>query len=204
MAVPSIKGSVFIKTVEDLNKMVADREISADEFERQLCESDRALLQQTIGVSSWYDIEMYDRMVALLLDIKGHGDPQYLVERGRATAERLMEGGLYQQFEYLNRTAAMGHPDPEESFAAYGRDLRLLATLSASLLNFSKWSAEPDPDHSRRWMLRVAEAGAYPDTLAWTTMGVINRMVEEAGSGMSWTWKRVSADEIHFRMVIDE
>jgi hypothetical protein len=200
MAAPGIKGSVFVKSVEDVNKLLDQGDISADELARRLPEADRDLLQQSINLATWYDIEAYDRIVRLLLDVEGGGNTNYLVERGRATAERLMEGGLYQQFEYLNRTTAVGQSDPEESFEAYGRDLRLLGSLSGSLLNFSKWTTEPDPDPPQRWMFRVTECASYPDTLAWTTMGVMNRMVEGAGSGISWTWKRVRRDEIIFRM----
>ena len=34
---------------------------------------------------------------------------------------------------------------------AFGRDLRLLTTISASILSFSRWAMKLDPDHDRQY-----------------------------------------------------
>ena len=114
-----------------------------------------------------------------------------------------MESGLYAQFDYLSRTEASRESDPVARFAAFGRDLRLLATLSGSILNFSTWSRIEDPDHEMRWMLELTDAGDYPDLLAHTTLGLINRMSKQSRGDDFWKWERVSKDVIRFRMTQD-
>ena len=204
MSVPSIKGSIFAKVVEDLNKL-AMRDCTAKVAlaERLTCE-EVALLESTISPAAWYSIESYTRMTQLLLDFEGAGELDYLVQRGEASADRMIEAGIYDQFAYLNRTEAGRETDPDARFKAFGRDLRLLATLSSSILNFSVWSHVPDPEYPHRWMLELIEAGDYPDILAHTTVGLMNRMsAQSRGKDDFWQWERVSRDVIRFRMAQD-
>ena len=199
MAEPAIKGSVFGKLVEDVSKALADGRIDRVELEARLDSRDVALLGQTIHPVGWYDIASYRRMCEMLLEVEGNGEIEYLLERGATSADRLIEMGLYQQFEYLNRISANKESDPEQRLAAYGRDLRLLCTVSSSILNFSTWTPQPDPEHPRRWMLEVTEALAYPDVLAWATVGLMNRMAERSGGDRTWHWERISPEVMHFR-----
>lgn len=201
---PSIKGSAFCKVVEDVHKLLAGQALSKSEAERWLEPDDFALLDREVVVSRWYDIRCYARMCELLLAVEGHGNPEYLRGRGRATARRLLEAGLYAQLEYLQRTESSRAQDRQERFAALGRDLRLLTTLSASILNFSKWSSRRDPDHARRYLLEVSEAADVPEVLCWTSDGLVNEMATHHGGGEDlWRWERVRRDLILFRMTSD-
>lgn len=203
-SIPSIKGSAFSKVVEDVGKLLAGKALSRSEAERWLTPVDFAVLEQSVVVSRWYDIRTYARMCELLLEVEGHGDHEYLRGRGRATARRLLEAGLYSQLEYLQRTESSRPQPAEERFAALGRDLRLLTTLSASILNFSKWSSRPDPDHPRRYLIEVSEARDVPEVLCWTSDGLVNQMAtHHSGGGDLWRWERVRRDLILFRMTSD-
>jgi hypothetical protein len=200
MTTPSIKGSIFGAVVEDVNKLVAAGELRKDEIARWLGAAEIALLDAKILVSNWYDIRSYDRMNTLLRDVVGNGSNEYLRERGRETARKLGAAGIYAQLEYLSRTEVarvMGAARTE----AFGRDLRKLTTLSASILNFSVWTPKPDPEQTDRYVIEVTDARDFPDTLAWRSDGFVNGMSAKHSRGDLWRWERAAPDRILFRMV---
>lgn len=189
-AVASIKGSIFSRAVEDLRKLVTEGEVSRDELERRLRPSDLAYLDQPLQLSGWYDVKAYGRMLELLRDVAGGGKNEYLRARGVESAEALLEAGLYQQMEYLDRTKLAAATDPEERFKAFGRDLKLLISMFKSILSFSVPTVKVDPDHPSRYLIEISEAEDYPEALAWTTDGFINRMAQQHGTADLWTWRR--------------
>jgi len=199
--VPSIKGSVFAGLVADVRKLVTGGKLSADELPRWLEPPDMDLLEQEIGLSEWYDITIYQRMSELLRDVEGRGSNEYLRELGRLTARRLLESGLYQQLEYLHRTALAKATDERARFEAFGRDLRLLTTLSGSILNFSRWTSKPDSKEAGRYVIEVTEARAFPEVLCWRSDGLINEMATQHGEPDLWRWERPKTDLVLFRMV---
>lgn len=199
-SVPSIKGSVMSGVVENVAKLLSRGEIRREELERKLEPGDLALLDQQILASQWFDIRSYDRMNRLLLDVEGHGDVEYLREQGRKTAQRLMEGGLYAQLEYLGRTQVAARTDPEARFEAFGRDLRLLNTLSASILSFSRWTYSIDGEYERRYRIDVLDAEDMPESLCWRSEGFMNGMAATHGHGDLWRWDRSVRDHVAYRM----
>jgi len=200
-SVPSIKGSVFAVVVEDLCKLVARGGLSVDELTRWLKPQDVDLLEQEIVLAEWYDIAIYQRMNELLRDVEGGGSNQYLRRRGSLTARRLLQSGLYQQLEYLQRTALSKAKDPRTRFEAFGRDLRLLTTLSGSIINFSRWESKPDPEQEDRYVIEVSEAEDFPEVLCWRSDGLINEMATQHGEPDLWRWERIGNDLVVFRMV---
>jgi hypothetical protein len=200
-AKPSIKGSVFAGLVEDVNKLLARGAISRPESARWLAPEDFELLGEKILVSNWYDIQSYVRMNELLRDVEGAGSHEYLRERGRQTARRLLEAGLYSQLEYLHRTEVARATSAEARFEAFGRDLRKLTTLSASILNFSRWTAVPDPVESHRYRIEVSEARDFPEVLCWRSDGLVNEMANQHGHPDLWRWERERSDLIVFKML---
>lgn len=196
---PSIKGSVFASVVEEVNKLVTRGAISKAELARRLPAEDRALLEQPIATASWYDVRAYTRMNELLRDVEGGGN-DYLRDRGRQTARRLLEAGFYAQLEYLQRTEVGRTTGARARFEAFGRDLRKLTTLSASILNFSRWTPKADPKREGYYLIEVSDAKDFPDVLAWRSEGLMNEMAVHHGTSDLWRWERVSADLIVFRM----
>ncbi len=203
MAVASIKGSAFGKVVDDLKKLAARDESARTAIAEQLSADEIALLESPVSTATWYSIETYARMNQILMDVEGDSEIEYLIARGAAFADRMIESGIYGQFDYLSRIEVNRKSDADARYAAFGRDLRLLATLSGSILNFSKWSYVQDPDHERRWMLELTDASDYPELLIYTTTGMINRMSERSRGENFWRWERVSRDTIRFRMTGD-
>jgi hypothetical protein len=198
---PSIKGSVFANVVEDVKKLMANGVVKKAELARWLREDDILLLGQTIGTASWYDIRCYTRMNELLRDVEGHGSNDYLRERGRETARRLVEAGFYAQMEFLSRTEVGRATGARARFEAFGRDLRKLCTLSSSILNFSRWIPKPEPGREGFYRIEVSEAKDFPEVLAWRSDGFVNEMAAKHGSGDLWSWERVSHHLIVFRML---
>lgn len=199
-AVPSIKGSVFSFAVEDVLKLVSAGKLSRSELERRLQPEDLPFLDNPIAPAQWYDVRVYARLVELLRDVEGGGRNDYLERRGALSAEKLLNSGVYQQLEYLNRTQVQTQSNPEERAVAFGRDLRLLVSLNGSILNFSKWESKRDPTDPHRWIIEVSDASAYPEVLCWSTLGLINRMASQHGAPGLWRWERLGPSIIHYRM----
>jgi len=200
-SIPSIKGSILSGVVEDVNKLVASAAVAPRELVRWLHSSDLELLDKQILPSDWYDIRTYTRLNELLRDVEGEGSNEYLRESGKRTARRLLEGGLYAQLRYLHRTEVERERDPGARFEAFGRDLRLLTTLSGSILSFSRWESKRDPDHADRYRIDVTDARDFPEVLAWRSDGFVNEMATHHGDPDLWRWERASRDLVVFRMV---
>jgi hypothetical protein len=197
---PSIKGSVFVRAVEDVLKLVSAGSLSHGELARKLPPSDVVLLNQPITPSSWYDVQAYGRLLELLKESEGNGSIEYLRERGARSAEVLRQAGLYQQMEYLNRTQMAQQTDTRGRYLAFGRDLRLLTTMHGSILNFGRQRVKDDPEHADRYVMEYAEVAPYPEALCWTTDGFVNRMARQHGMPDLWRWERPVPDFILYRM----
>jgi hypothetical protein len=196
----SIKGSIVANHVDVLNKYLADSRPSESALARYFEADDLETLAGPIDKSGWYDIRFYDRMMRFLRDFPGKGDNGYLVKAGERSAENLINAGLHMQFKYLQRTQHLEMTDPTERFKAFGRDLRLLTTISSSILNFATSTVREDPDHASRWIIQHADASDYPEILCWTTQGFCNRMAAEHSAHDLWRWERPQLDQIEFKM----
>jgi len=198
--VPSVKGSVLVTTIEDVGKLISSGELSRADSERWLAPEDLRLLDEQIFMSHWYDVRSYVRLNQLLRDVVGNGSNEFLRERGRETARRLLEAGLYAQLQYLNRAGVAQQTDAMARFEAFGRDLRLLSTLSGSIFNFTRWTPVPDADQEGRYRIEVSEAQDFPDVVCWRSDGFVNEMASRHGDSDLWTWERPAPDLVLFRM----
>ena len=198
--IPSIKGSIVANHAEVLQKYLAKAQVPASELARRFQPGELELLAGPIEATRWYDVRMYKRLLEFLRDYPGEGDNQYLIDAGRRSAENLIRAGIHQQLEYLRRTQHQERIEPAERFAAFGRDLRLLSSITGSILNFSPVTVVQDPEYRYRWILRRSEAREFPDVLCWTTQGFSNRMAEEHGSPDLWYWERPEPDQVQYRM----
>jgi len=197
---PSIKGSIFGRAVEDVLKLVSAGTLSRSELQRWLRPEDIAVLDKPLLPSSWCDVQAYGRVLELLKDVEGKGRTEYLRQRGAASAEMLRQTGIYQQMEYLNRTQASQQKDPRARSLAFGRDLRLLTTIYGSILNFGRQVVKDDPEHDDRYLLEYQDVASYPEALCWTTDGFVNRMAKQHGQPDLWTWERRAPELIVYRM----
>ena len=178
---PSIKGSIFSRAIDDVQKLIERGEITRDGLSRWLEPGDLDYFERSISLTDWCCIRSYTRLLELLREVEGEGSNEYLRRRGSRSAEELLDAGLYQQLEYLNRTQVKKQTDPNARYDAFGRDLRLLTTVSSSILSFSRWSSMPDPDYANRYIIEISEASDFPDALGWSSEGFVNRMATQHG-----------------------
>jgi hypothetical protein len=198
--IPSIKGSIVANHAAVLQKYLAENNIEEEVLKRRFEPGDLDVLGGEIDPGRWYDVRMYRRLLEFLRAYPGEGSDQYLIDAGRRSAENLIRAGIHQQFEYLQRTQHMERTDVAERSAAFGRDLRLLSSITGSILNFAKVEIVPDHEHPHRWIIQHTDARDYPEVLCWTSQGFSNRMAEEHGAPDIWYWERPQADVVHFRM----
>lgn len=195
MAIPSIKGHIIDKLVEDVCA-VRDRSDAMEALVEEHLDTDALeLLEQKVNPASWYPLTTYDQLSLLLLETEGRGDPKYLRARGDAIGRRVMEAGLYQQLEFLERR------DHEITFESYKRDLRLIVSLQGAIVNIGTWGAEADPDHPDRIVLLARDLEGYPDTLCIATAGFMTGVSALAHEcGIEWSYDRPSQREVRYRM----
>ena len=198
---PSIKGSGISSLIEDLAKMRDEGRLPSALLEERLTAADRALLDRPVNLAGWYDIHSYRRLAELLCEIEGRRE-SLMRERGAAAADRLAAAGLYQQMETVTRLRSTEDLDGDDAFQAYGRLLRLITTLSGSLLSFSRFRVEVDPEHGDRYCIHISDADDFPEVLAYTTEGFINAMAKMgSGRGRTDSWVLDRSDgELRYRM----
>ena len=199
-AVPSIKGSVLAGHAEVLNKYLSSHPVDPAILARRFPDGELELLARPLAAVGWYDVRIHVRVLEFLRDSLGEGSNEYLLDAGTRSAEALIRAGFYQQMEYLRRTELEKQEDPAARFQAFGRDLRLLGSLTQTIINFAKTSVTLDPEHSDRWMLVYECTAPYPDVLCWTTQGFCNRMAEEHGNPELWRWSKPRPELMRLRM----
>jgi hypothetical protein len=199
---PAIKGTLFSAVVADLNKLIEQERISPEMLESRLEPQDISLLDEKISAAAWYDIHTYARMVELLCDVEGGGREHYWYERGVRAAKRLKKSGIYHQMDYLGRTMARGEIDPAARFNAFAKDMRLLLTIHASMLNFGDWRCVVDPDRGDRYRVEVRGIAGVPDGLFLAAVGMFDGMSEisRSQSFRFWEFERIGPDFAVFRM----
>ena len=200
---PSIKGSNMAKLVEDVTKLLDSGRLPREEATRWLQPPDFELLGTRINFAHWYDLGSFQRMLELMRDVEGQGSNAYLRERGRRSAQRLLQAGVYLQLDYLHHTEVTQRRYAQERFEAFGRDLRMILTLAPSMINVTKWSHRSDPDYPKRYLLEVHEAKPMPEVWCWTTEGFVNGMAPNSGDAQLWLWRRPHPDLIVFHMTRD-
>lgn len=188
MSVPSIKGVAFKGVVEDLEALRACGGVSEAELEASLSEADRAYLDEQISPGFWYPMESYDRMLGVLVEKEGAPDGvAYLKARGERAMKRMLDLGLYRQFETM-----------KEGWG--GRVGATMVSLGDAVYNFARWEfVRPDDEAaaSREFAIELADADPLNDQALHTIEGAIAMLAARAASGpVDVTSERPSRDRI--------
>ena len=208
MAEPSIKGSVFQGVIDDLAHLREQGRVSEEQIEAGLAAEDFAFLETQVNPAAWYPMESYARITQLLGEIEGAGKDSYFVERGRASARRLMQTGLYQQLGFLPRWKTKASEDGDDQsgmIASYASNLRMVISLASSIYNVGKWKVEPDPDNPGRVRVEVREASAYSEPMRLAIEGFYNACAQASREELRQLYisERPSPDLILLRMTRD-
>jgi hypothetical protein len=171
MPTPSIKGSAIVAAVADVNRLVEAGRISREELEVRLEAEDLELLDEKIQVSGWYPVASYGRIADLLAELEAgtEGREAYLMGRGRATADRLFEAGLYSQLERVKER--VDNLDDAHVFDPY--QVRLTLSLWGAMVNFTRWHFEPNPGDPESFTCEVFDAAAFPEALRLSNAGFL-------------------------------
>ncbi|MEN8183156.1 MAG: hypothetical protein ABFS46_11540 [Myxococcota bacterium] len=186
MDVPGIKGSAFEAVVTDLVAAIEAGRISREAVEARLEPEDLAVLDSKIVASSWYPIEIYQRLSEILVEVEGGGKPEYVLARGARAAERLFTAGLYQQLRF-GEERGRAIQDGGELWSQ--RDGAIMATLAGAIFNFSKWRFEVVDAAKGTHRIEVTGAAPMPEVARLAAQGFI----EYTSSRLSGTPLRVES-----------
>lgn len=209
MTKPCVKGSILEGVIEDTVRLRDEGRIDDDELQARLEPPELALLEDKVNTAAWYPMVSYTRLLQLLGDVEGGGDPAYFVERGAMNARRLMDAGLYQQLSFISRwrQSVADQPRDEASvIAGYTRNLKLVLTLASSIYNVGRWLVEPDEAHPRRAWIAVRDADDYSEPMRLAALGFLNETARERSSNATvdlYSSRRPSPDVILFEMHFD-
>jgi hypothetical protein len=195
--VPSVRGRTFANIVEAVLKLVSKGRLTREEMGRRLAPGDLEIMEGRIDGSAWYDVQIHVRLLELLRDV---GGPEHLRRTAEWNAQRLFDGGLYQQLAYLGRASVAKETDPQARFLAFGTDLRLLTSLSGAMFNFGRWEVKVDPAHDGRYLIEISEARPLRDVHLEGIEGFINWMASRVGEADLFRWERSGPDTALFRM----
>ena len=193
MSVPCIKGSVFSSVVEDVERLVREGRVSREKIEAKLGEEALSHLDESIQPALWYPIESYRVLCELLMEVEGGGRMEYMFERGERSAQRLFEGGLYEQLRYASKTRATD----SSTSSRVQKAGRLIVTIAPVMFNFTRWSFHADPETTRRFTIQVDDARDLPEVLRYSAAGFCHVVSETACKAkLSIRHERVRPDQI--------
>jgi len=84
---------------------------------------------------------------------------------------------------------------------AFGRDLRLFTTLSASISNFGRSQAKPDSEYEGRYMIELIDASAFSRCPLLDHRRFYQPDGDQAEPPRSVCWARVRPDLLVYRMM---
>jgi hypothetical protein len=170
----SIKGAAFQSVPADVNRLLEQGRLSPRELEARLTPDDIRILREEVLPGSWYSIETYKRLLALLVEFEGERKPErYLIKRGVDAAKRILAMGIYDHLEAAHRAVKRS---PRDWCAQVGR---VMITLSNAMFSFSQWKFVAHEDERRPFSIHVSDAGAIPDTTRILLQGFIEHVFNQ-------------------------
>ncbi len=195
MASESVKGSLVLGVAVAVRRLRDRGRITPDALEVRLSGPALALIDQKIEIARWYPIGVFCELLELDWEVSGHRDPMYLERQGAVSADRLFDSRMYQQLDYAERTGRV------ESRTGLARQAKLITTITGSLYDFLDFQVSLN---SRSLDIVYGNARSFVDALIPTTVGFMNQINLRQGSKRRWTGKRLSPDQVRFRMELPE
>jgi hypothetical protein len=155
---------VIVAVTDDIGRLADAGRLSRDDLEAQLEARDLEILDAKIQPALWYPIESYDRLLQVLVDLEGRSDPaEYLRNRGRRTAARLAEAGLYAQLRGDSKAATLDLSQVKRTLSLWG-----------AMVTFSRWSCTLESEQPRVFRIDVSEAEKFPWVLRHANAGFLD------------------------------
>jgi hypothetical protein len=186
---PSVKGSVFLMSVQGVKRLMTEGRLSREEVEFDLHRDDIRFLEEKILPAGWYPVEAFDRFASISLDVLADGDPAYLAGQGEDAASRILGSQAYQ-----------GFIDSAKSARQSSRARSSVLTMAQLMLSFSRWELDSETAGGRRFEIRVTEAGDMPESLRYAAQGFIQHLAAiVADEPCTVSSERLDQDTILFR-----
>jgi hypothetical protein len=134
-----IRGPSFQIARRDVLVLVESGRLTRAALEARLDPDDLELLEETPRPNAWYPLATYDRLLALLVEFEGQGDPNYLVRRAHKGSEELMRGGVMRQLESADTLVRT-----QEGGSWFEQAGHVLATIPAALFDRGSWRLSAD------------------------------------------------------------
>ena len=194
-AEPSIKGAAIAKLIEDVQLCLSRSEADRIRLEAKLSPETVRMLQGKVEIGSWYPVGMYDELTDLIWQEEGGGSSDYLRQRGEKMMKRLMEAGLYQQLDFLDRIdRGLQEKITRDDVQ---RTCRLIGSVSGAIRNFGKDSWVWDPDNPDIMVHHLRDALHFSEMLRLVSEGSENFVAQTLCPGAPRvTSERVAADYI--------
>jgi hypothetical protein len=168
--------------------------ISVEELAERLEPQELGWLTEGIQPALWYPIQGYARLSDILLQVEGAGNPEYIIRRGAAAAERLYASGLYAQLRHGDERRSEERAGGRE-FSEH--DGRLMTTLSGSIFNFGSWRFRIEDEDV---VIEVTQTAAMPEVSRLAAQGFIAHIVSRVRDTKTEVRsERPSPDNVVFR-----
>jgi len=193
---PSIKGAMIAKLIEDAQYRLQQSGERRPHIEAKLSAETLALLENDeFAIGRWYPITQYTELTEMLWREEGGGRIEYLHERGAAVMQRLIEAGLYQQLDYLERVA--DGSSRELTRERILSNVRLVGSVMGAVLSFGKREWRFDPENPDHLLFEISEAAAFPEVLRFVYECAITYLLHLAVPDVPpVTSERVAPDRI--------
>lgn len=170
-----VKGTAFLLARRDILALIEAGRLTRAALERRLQPADLPHFDTAPLATSWYPVPVYERMLRVLLDLEGGGNPQYLVDRARKGMEALMRGGIYRQLERAEAAVREGGRDWFE------RSGHILATLPSAFFNVGAWRLSRD---GSRGVFTLEGSGVdLPPCVLRIVQGAVEYIAEQLTEG---------------------
>ena len=190
------KGSIVVGAVVSLRSLRSGGRIGSGQMEARLSGEALELLEQKIEIGRWYPMRAFAELIEFEWEMVAGRDPEYARRSGAKGAQRLFQGGRYQQLDFAKRA---GRAESREKLV---RQAKLITTITAMLYNFLEVSVGIDPARPNDLEIVYANAAEFTEPLCYTTEGFMNAINEAQGSSRRWTSERTARDRVVFRLVI--
>lgn len=167
-----MKGAAVASTRDDLMGLLADGRLDRATLEARLDAAALALVDGGVAPDAWIPVAGYERLLRLLLEVEGRGDPEYLVQRGHRSVDSIMRAGVDRQLAHADRFAARGVRRGEVGEGWFERAGHALVTLPSALFSAGRWRLFQGDDR-RLFTLEGDALGHLPMNVARVVEGAL-------------------------------
>lgn len=169
-----VKGTLLQSVVQGLRALYGEEDRAPAALESRLSKPAFELLDETtIGVR-WYPVELYCELVELFWELAGDRDPEFIRAAGRASAQAMIESGIYRA--YIETGQRASGSDLERAL----RRVRVTVGVTHMLYDFVEVDVEHDATIDEV-TLTYRNVASFTDAVFYGTQGFLDAFSAEVG-----------------------